>query len=61
MANGCVVSYFLIEIEIMTHLIDPLFRYAYLYKGMEDLHLDERIMQVFDFDLFFFIYFFDFQ
>jgi len=22
------------------------FSYAYLYKGMEDLHLDERIMQV---------------
>ena len=21
-------------------------RYAYLYKGMEDLHLDQRIMQV---------------
>lgn len=22
------------------------FRYAYLFKGMEDLHLDQRIMQV---------------
>ena len=26
-------------------LFSPIFRYTYLFKGLEDLHLDERIMQ----------------
>ena len=32
----------LYEVIMLSHFV----RYAYLFKGMEDLHLDQRIMQV---------------
>lgn len=37
--------FFCQEYKIKYNLIVILYRYTYLFKGLEDLHLDERIMQ----------------